>query len=185
MTAGRGIVHSEIPEQTQGLLWGFQLWVNLPAREKMTTPRYQDIATEHIPTVSPAPGASVRVIAGVLGEVAGPVQGIATEPIYLDVHLATGATLTIELPPAHNGFVYVYEGQATIGSRPLRDLVRGDLGVLSHGAKLDVSTPVAPGRLLVVAGKPLNEPVARYGPFVMNTPDQIQQAIEDYRAGRI
>ncbi len=184
MTAGRGIVHSEMPEQENGLLWGFQLWVNLPAADKMTAPRYQDIAPERIPEIELGADARARVIAGTLGDVTGPVQGIATEPVYLDVRLDIGATVALPLPPAHNAFVYVYQGKARIGATPAHELVRGDLGVLGLGERLAVSAPTAAARLLVVAGKPLNEPVAKYGPFVMNTPAEITQAIEDYRAGR-
>ena len=184
MTAGRGILHSEMPEQENGLMWGFQLWVNLPAKDKMTAPRYQDIAPEAIPEVSPTAGASVRVIAGTLNEVSGPVRGIATEPVYFDVRLQAGATVELPLPETHKGFAYVYEGQARVGEGASAQLVRGDLGVLGNGENLKVAAGDAPARLIVVVGKPLNEPVAKYGPFVMNTPQQIAQAVEDFRAGR-
>ncbi|MBU6199030.1 MAG: pirin family protein [Xanthomonadaceae bacterium] len=184
MTAGRGILHSEMPEQENGLMWGFQLWVNLPAKDKMTAPRYQDIAPEAIPETSPVAGATVRVIAGSLNGVAGPVSGIATEPVYFDVRLQAGAAVELPLPATHNGFAYVYQGQARIGEGASEQLVRGDLGVLGKGDGLKITTGDAPARLIVVAGKPLNEPVAKYGPFVMNTPQQIVQAVEDFRAGR-
>lgn len=184
MTAGRGILHSEMPEQENGLMWGFQLWVNLPARDKMTAPRYQDIAPEAIPEASPAAGATVRVIAGSLNGISGPVNGIVTEPVYFDLRLQAGATVELPLPATHNGFAYVYEGQAHIGDGPSAQLVRGDLGVLGKGDALSISAGDSPARLIVVAGKPLNEPVAKYGPFVMNTPQQIVQAVEDFRAGR-
>ncbi|MBS0569349.1 MAG: pirin family protein [Proteobacteria bacterium] len=184
MTAGRGILHSEMPEQENGLMWGFQLWVNLPARDKMTAPRYQDIAPESIPEVSPVAGARVRVIAGTLNGVSGPVSGIATEPVYLDVRLQQGAIVELPLPSTHRGFAYVYEGQALVGDGVSANLVRGDLGVLGNGDSLEIAAGDAPARLIVVAGKPLNEPVTKYGPFVMNTPQQIAQAVEDFRAGR-
>ena len=184
MTAGRGIAHSEMPEQENGLMWGFQLWVNLPAKDKMTAPRYQDIAPERIPETEPAPGVKVRVIAGSLGQTQGPVQGVATEPVYFDVHLQAGAKVELQLPPTHHAFAYIYEGQAQIGEGASAQLVRGDLGVLGTGETVEVSAGETPARLIVVAGKPLNEPVAKYGPFVMNTPQQIVQAVEDYRAGR-
>lgn len=184
MTAGRGILHSEMPEQENGLMWGFQLWVNLPAKDKMTAPRYQDIAPETIPETSPSAGAIVRVIAGTLNGVTGPVSGIATEPAYFDVHLQAGATVELPLPAAHHGFAYVYEGQASVGDGASAQLVRGDLGVLTAGTMVSVSAGETPARLIVVAGKPLNEPVAKYGPFVMNTQQQIVQAVEDFRAGR-
>jgi redox-sensitive bicupin YhaK (pirin superfamily) len=184
MTAGRGILHSEMPEQENGLMWGFQLWVNLPAKDKMTAPRYQDIAPEAIPEVAPTQGSAVRVIAGTLNGVTGPVSGIATEPVYLDVRLQPGSTVELPLPETHKGFAYVYEGQAHVGEGASAHLVRGDLGVLGNGAGLKIAAGDAPARLIVVAGKPLNEPVAKYGPFVMNTPQQIVQAVEDFRAGR-
>ena len=183
MTAGRGIVHSEMPEQEDGLMWGFQLWVNLPAKDKMTAPRYQDIAPERIPEVT-ANGVVVRVIAGAFGDARGPVQDVVTAPVYLDLRLQAGASLDVPLPVGHNAFVYVYEGQVDVGDGAAQNLVRGDLGVLSDGASVSLAAKDAPSRLILVAGRPLNEPVAKYGPFVMNTPQQIQQAIEDYRGGR-
>jgi redox-sensitive bicupin YhaK (pirin superfamily) len=184
MTAGRGILHSEMPEQEDGLMWGFQLWVNLPAKDKMTAPRYQDIAPERIPEVQLAEGATVRVIAGEAGGVSGPVQAVATAPVYLDLRLQQGAHADLNLPAGHNAFVYVYEGQARVGDGSSSELLRGDLGVLDLGEKVRVAAPNAPARLILVAGRPLNEPVAKYGPFVMNTPQQIAQTIEDFRAGR-
>ena len=182
MTAGRGIVHSEMPEQENGLMWGFQLWVNLPAKDKMTAPRYQDIAPGRIPLVEPAPGVQARVIAGRLGEAIGPVQGVATEPLYLDITLGAGARFELDLPAGHHAFAYVFEGEsAEVGGEPLS---RGELGVLSEGDRLTLGAGANAARLLVVAGRPLNETVARYGPFVMNTPAQIHEAIADFRAGR-
>ncbi|MBN8884369.1 MAG: pirin family protein [Rudaea sp.] len=184
MTAGRGIVHSEMPEQEEGLMQGFQLWVNLPAKDKMTAPRYQDIAPERIPEVQLAPGAKARVITGEQAGMRGPVDNVATDPLYLDLHLDAGATAEIDIPAGHNAFVYVYEGQARVGDGSASELLRGDLGVLSRtGDKLLVTAPVA-ARAILVAGRPLNEPVAKYGPFVMNTQQQIIQAVEDFRAGR-
>jgi redox-sensitive bicupin YhaK (pirin superfamily) len=184
MTAGRGIVHSEMPEQEHGLMRGFQLWVNLAARDKMIEPRYQDIAPDRIPTVEPAPGVTVRVVAGDLFDVRGPVSGIAIEPVYLDAGLQPGAKLSVPLPEGHSAFAYVFEGEAvrvgddTLGLR--------ELGVLSPGdqVELSVASDAPAARVLLVAGRPLNEQVARYGPFVMNTPEQIVQAMQDYQAGR-
>ncbi|HET6806173.1 MAG TPA: pirin family protein [Frateuria sp.] len=182
MTAGRGILHSEMPQQENGLMWGFQLWVNLPAADKMTAPRYQDIAPERIPRVEPSPGVQARVIAGRLGEAIGPVQGIATEPLYLDITLGAGARFELDLPSEHHAFAYVFEGErAEVGGEPLP---RGELAVLSGGDRLTLGAGTTAARLLVVAGRPLNETVARYGPFVMNTPAQIHEAIADFRAGR-
>ena len=183
MTAGRGILHSEMPQQENGLMWGFQLWVNLPAADKMSAPRYQDISPERIPRVQPAPGVEARVIAGALGEAVGPVQGVATAPLYLDITLGAGARFELDLPPEHHAFAYVFEGEsAQVGDG--EPLLRGELGVLSDGDRLTLAAGTSAARLLVVAGRPLNESVTRYGPFVMNTPAQIQEAIADFRAGR-
>jgi redox-sensitive bicupin YhaK (pirin superfamily) len=184
MTAGRGIVHSEMPEQEHGLMRGFQLWVNLTARDKMIPPRYQDIAPSMIPTAEPAPGVKVRVVAGDICGARGPVDGIAIEPVYLDIALEPGAHLSVPLPETHSGFAYVFEGDAvqvggeTLGLRELAVLSQGD------AVDLAVADDAEPARVLLVAGRPLNEPVARYGPFVMNTPEQIVQAMQDYQAGR-
>jgi redox-sensitive bicupin YhaK (pirin superfamily) len=182
MTAGRGILHSEMPQQENGLMWGFQLWVNLPAKDKMIAPRYQDIAPERIPLVRPADGVEVRVIAGELGGASGPVEGIVTAPIYLDISLQPGATLALDLPVGHHGFAYVFEGESALVGGEL--LQCSELGVLSEGEQLQLAGGDKPSRLLVVAGKPLKESVTRYGPFVMNTPEQIHEAIADFRAGK-
>ena len=163
-------------------MWGFQLWVNLPAKDKMTAPRYQDIAPQRIPVVHPAAGVEVKVIAGELAGVAGPVEGILTAPLYVDIALQPDAALTLDLPSGHHGFAYVFEGEsALVGGEKLE---RGQLGVLSEGGQLQLAGGEQPVRLLVVAGRPLEEPVTRYGPFVMNTPEQIHQAIADFRAGK-
>jgi quercetin 2,3-dioxygenase len=181
MTAGRGIVHSEMPEQENGLMWGFQLWVNLPAAHKMTAPRYQEFESEQVP-VAELPGAvKVYVIAGKVGNVAGPVNGIAIAPTYLDVELPAGSSATIELPLGHSAFAYPFEGAAAIGDRAVP---RGTLAVLGDGSRVTLAAQEAPARVLLVAGQPVNESVVRYGPFVMNTQEQIRQAIADYQAGR-
>jgi redox-sensitive bicupin YhaK (pirin superfamily) len=181
MTAGRGIVHSEMPEQEQGLMRGFQLWVNLPARDKMCEPRYQDIAPAAIPVFEPGDGNRVKVIAGRYAGLEGPVSAVATEPLYLDVHLVSQTELAVPVAADHAGFVYVYEGVAVAGDKPL---AKGELGVLGPGDRLTLRTGDEPARLLVVAGRKLGEPVAKYGPFVMNTPAELHQAVADYRAGR-
>ncbi len=183
MTAGRGIVHSEMPEQDNGLMKGFQLWVNLPAADKMTAPRYQDIAPDRIPVVNAGDGAAVRVIAGRYRETVGPVQGIATAPVYLDVHLSADTRFEAALPEGHNAFVYAYEGLVRVGDDE-KELVRGDLAILGKGQSVTAATASAPARIVVVAGRPLNEPVVRYGPFVMNTQAEIRQAIADFNAKR-
>jgi len=182
MTAGRGIVHSEMPEQEEGLMQGFQLWLNLPAKDKMTAPRYQDIAPDRIPVAQPAPGVSVKVLAGELGGVRGPVEAGATEPFYVDIRLEPGAALDVALPIGHNAFAYVYEGSAEAGT-PAQALERGRIAVLSDGDGVRLAS-AAGARLILVAGKPLREPVAKYGPFVMNTTDELRQAFADYQAGR-
>lgn len=184
MTAGRGIVHSEMPEQEDGLMWGFQLWVNLPARNKLCPPRYQDIPPHDIPLVPLLGGGRVRVIAGQLGEVAGPVHGIDAEPRYFDVELPADGSLSLPLPDTHTAFVYCYDGSVTIGGDRPTPLERRRLAVLGAGDTLALTAPGAAARALVVAGRPFAEPVARYGPFVMNTREEIMAAIDDLRSGR-
>lgn len=182
MTAGRGILHSEMPQQENGLMWGFQLWVNLPAKDKMTAPRYQDIAPEKIPVVQPVDGVEVRVIAGDFGGASGPVSGVATAPIYLDLAVQPGATITVPLPEGHSAFAYVFEGEAAQVAG--ESLARSELAVLTRGESVSIAGGATPARVLLVAGQPLKEPVARYGPFVMNTTEQIHEAIADFRAGK-
>jgi len=182
MTAGRGIVHSEMPRQTDGLMWGFQLWVNLPARDKMTAPRYQDIAPEKIPEVELAPGVRARVIAGEAGGVRGPAEGIVTQPLYLDVRMDAGARVSVDVPAGHNAFAYVYEGRAEVAGQEVH---AGQLAVLGDGDAVTMAATGSPARLLLLAAQPLGEPIARYGPFVMNTREELVQAAEDYRSGRL
>jgi redox-sensitive bicupin YhaK (pirin superfamily) len=184
MTAGRGIVHSEFPEQQEGLMWGFQLWVNLPRSDKMTAPRYQDIQADEVPEVELGPGARARVLVGTVGGTAGPVTDVATEPVYFDLALEPGASYTAELPSGHNVFAYVYSGDAKVGAAATA-IARGELALTTPGATLPVTAGSQGARLIVVGGRPLNEPVARYGPFVMNTADEIRQAFADYQAGRL
>ena len=187
MTAGRGIIHSELPEQEEGRMEGFQLWLNLPAADKMGTPGYRDIPTGEIPELR-LPGASVRVIAGTSHGVAGAVQKAHTEPLYLDLHLEPGATFEQPLPAGHNAFVYVYRGQLEIDGGAARTSVpHGRMAVLANaagrdGVRLQAGTEGA--RALLIAGRPLNEPIAQYGPFVMNKQAEIFQAVEDFRAGK-
>jgi hypothetical protein len=185
MTAGRGIVHSEMPEQEDGLMWGFQLWVNLPASDKMTVPRYQNIEPETIPALDLPGGLRIKVIAGRIGDVEGAVQAVATDPTYLDVALPEGGAFSHAVTAAYSAFVYPFEGSVRVGGKDGALLDRGVLGVLDTG---DTVTVHAAGRgaarLLLVAGRPLREPIAKYGPFVMNTEAQLVQAINDYNAGR-
>jgi redox-sensitive bicupin YhaK (pirin superfamily) len=184
MTAGRGIIHSEMPLQEAGLMWGFQLWVNLPAKNKMTAPRYQDIPASAIPEVQVEGGALIRVIAGEAAGARGPVEGIATSPLYLDVRIPAGGSYEHPLPSSHNALVYVYEGRGEAGGEHVE---ASELAVLSRDAEESVllSASDRPLRALLLAAKPLGEPLARYGPFVMNTRAEIEQAFEDYRRGRL
>ena len=183
MTAGRGIIHSEMPEQEEGLMQGFQLWVNLPAKDKMTKPRYQDIDPENIPVVERPDGTKVKVLVGTFDGVSGPVTKVATDPLYLDIALPAGVKASVPVEAEHNAFAYVFEGTARIGSEA-QLVERGQLAVLSLGDAVTVEGGPKGGRLILVAGRPLREPVAKYGPFVMNTPAEIHQAIADYQAGR-
>jgi len=182
MTAGHGIVHSEMPQQERGLMWGFQLWVNLPAAQKLLKPRYQDIAPERI-TELRVDDAAVRLVAGEVGGRRGPVEGIVTAPEMLDVALPARGSMRRALPASHTAFVYVIEGAAEVGASRTR-VADGQLAVLGPGELLTLRSE-AGARMLCLAARPIGEPVARYGPFVMNTDAEIQQAVEDYRSGRL
>jgi quercetin 2,3-dioxygenase len=184
MTAGRGVIHSEMPEQHDGLMRGFQLWINLPAKDKMAVPRYQDIAPELVPQVTLAPGVKAKVLVGELGGVRGPVEGGATEPLYFDLAFDAGSKAEITLPAEHNSFVYVYEGALEIGGAAAQTIAKGAIAVLSTGEFLDLKAGAEGARAIVVAGRPLREPVAKYGPFVMNTRAELEQAFQDFQAGR-
>ena len=180
MTAGRGIVHEEMPSQEDGPVWGFQLWVNLPSTHKMTAPRYQDVLPEKVPEVELDNG-RVKVLVGDFQGVQGPVEDVVTDPLYLDFHLNDGATQMVQVPLGKTAFVYVYQGSADIAGTALPER---HLGILSEGDAIEVRSLAPDTRLLVVAGDPIEEPVVQYGPFVMNTVDEIQQAIRDYNEGR-
>ncbi|MCA3188453.1 MULTISPECIES: pirin family protein [unclassified Cupriavidus] len=183
MVAGSGVVHSELPEQEDGRMEGFQLWLNLPAADKMTTPWYRDMPAAAIPTVELPSGGTVRVLAGASHGVAGAVTRPVTEPLYLDVHLPAGQSFAQALPAGHNAFVYVYRGAVTIGDAVVE---AQRMGVLDNSGGSDgvVVTASEDTRFLLIAGQPLNEPIAQYGPFVMNTQDQIYQTLADFRDGR-
>jgi quercetin 2,3-dioxygenase len=183
MTAGRGIVHSEMPEQENGLMWGFQLWVNLPAKDKMTAPRYQEIPPAEIPTADLPGGVRVKVVAGMVGGVTGPVSGIATDPVFIDIALPAGARFVLPLPEGHQAFAYPFEGEIEVGE-PATKVAHGQIALLGAGGAVAIKAGGREARVLLVAGRPLNEPVARYGPFVMNTPQEIRQAVTDYQLGR-
>jgi redox-sensitive bicupin YhaK (pirin superfamily) len=182
MTAGRGIVHSEMPQQQDGLMWGFQLWVNLPAAEKMTAPRYQDIPPEDVPEVVLESGIKIRVLVGESHGVHGPVRGIATDPLYLDVQIPAQMSCSLPVQRGHTAFCYVFDGTGEFGTSA-QPVTRQQLAVFSDGEVVTVKTAGTSVRFLLLAGKPLHEPVARYGPFVMNTREEIAQAFEDFRRG--
>lgn len=185
MTAGRGLVHSEMPEQEAGRMRGFQLWVNLPAKDKMTAPKYQEFAPDRIPVVQPGEGVSVKIIAGNVDGVAGPISQPATDPVYLDITLAPNASWHYDLPEGHNAFTYAFEGAVQVGEgEDARPLASQELAVLGGGVHLAFDAGAAGARLILVAGRPLREPVARHGPFVMNTREELLQAFVDYQQGR-
>jgi quercetin 2,3-dioxygenase len=184
MTAGRGIVHSEMPEQREGRMRGFQLWMNLPAKDKMTAPNYQEFGGERLPVVQKA-GVNVKVIAGALDGATGPVTQPATDPIYMDIRLDAGTDFALPVPAGHSAFVYVYEGSVSVGvSRDAATINAQELAVLGDGSEVQLSGRAPVSRAILVAGRPLREPVARYGPFVMNTREELQQAFADYQAGK-
>ena len=190
MTAGRGIVHSEMPQQESGRLRGFQLWINLPAREKMKPAAYRDIQPEEIPRVALSAGGKAKVIAGILevdgGGTAGPIQGLSTAPLFLDVRLPAGTRFAHPLAPEHSAFVYAYEGWLAVGAADgARPLNAHEAGVLSPGDSVTVAALDQGAAFLLLAARPLREPVVQYGPFVMNTREEIEQAIADYQNGRL
>jgi redox-sensitive bicupin YhaK (pirin superfamily) len=182
MTAGHGIVHSEMPNQDRGTLWALQLWVNLPRARKMTPPRYQDIHADRIPELG-VHGARVRLVAGAIGGEHGPVEGIAVEPTLFDVSLSQGGRFEHHVLPEASAFIYVLEGVAELGSQRTA-AAAGMLAALGPGRVLETRSS-AGARFLLVAGRALNEPVARRGPFVMNTEEELDRAFEDYRTGRL
>jgi quercetin 2,3-dioxygenase len=190
MTAGRGIIHSEMPQQESGRMRGFQLWINLPAKEKMKPAGYRDIPAAQIPVVQLSGGGRVRVIAGALEidgrSTAGPMQGLTTEPLYVDVELPAGGAFAHPVKTGHNAFLYVYEGSVEVGpSGSAQALKTHSAGVLAAGDRIEVKAGTEGARFILLAGRPLNEPVVQYGPFVMNTREEIEQAIRDYQQGQL
>ena len=183
MTAGRGVIHSELPEQEEGLMEGFQLWLNLPGARKMQAPWYRDFKAPELPRLRTAEGAEVTVIAGQSAGTAGAVQREVTEPLYLDIHLPAGAHFEQALPASHNAFIYVYRGQVQLGGQtvPVQKMaiLANDAG--SDGVRLQADQD---SRLLLIAGRPLREPIVQYGPFVMNTKQEIYQAVTDFQSGQ-
>jgi hypothetical protein len=190
MTAGRGIIHSEMPQQESGRMRGFQLWINLPAKEKMKPAHYRDIPPADIPVASLPGGGRAKVIAGTLAaggsSTAGPIQGLATDPIFFDVMLDAGQRFTHSVANDHNVFLYPYEGSVRVGPPDgARALGTQSAGVLSAGDAIEVEAAANGTRFILLAARPLREPVVQYGPFVMNTREEIEQAIDDYQSGRL
>ncbi len=181
MKAAAGVIHSEMPQQTEGRMAGFQLWINLPAAEKMSDPAYQEFGPDAVPEVT-GDGSRVRVLVGEYAGRRGMVEDPHTQVLYLDVALAPGAAFHQTLPAGHNVFVYVFEGDAAIAGQ---SLPRHSLAVLGAGDGVEIVAGGEGARFILVAGRPLNEPVVQYGPFVMNTREEIEQAFQDYHAGRL
>lgn len=186
MTAGRGIIHEEMPQQEDGLLRGFQLWINLPAAEKMKPAGYRDIQDREIPRLDVPTGGQIKAIAGkvdLAGEsLTAPVHGGSTDPLYLDVILRPGESVTVPLTPGYNAFLYLFEGAVTVAEETV---AVDHVAVLTDGDRVTLAAGRDGARLLLLAGRPLGEPVAQYGPFVMNTQEELEQALQDYRNGTL
>ncbi|MES2424746.1 MAG: pirin family protein [Pseudomonadota bacterium] len=192
MTAGRGVIHSEMPEQRDGTMEGFQLWLNLPGRDKMIAPWYRDIQSAEIPEVQPAPGVNVRVIAGeshgVGGALQRPADAFPTDPLYLDIHFdAEGGSVSQPLPAQHNAFVYVYRGSVEVvdAQGNASNVPAQRMAILANDGDGVTLRASAAARVLLIAGRPLNEPIAQYGPFVMNTREELMQAVHDFQNGAL
>jgi len=190
MTAGRGIIHSEMPQQDRGRMRGFQLWINLPAREKMQPARYRDVPAAEIPVVELPAGGRVKLIAGRLAiggrDVVAPLNAVpgstATDPLYADIALPAGSSLELPVSAGHNAFIYPFEGEITVAGERV---VQHSAAMLTDGDRVTVTAGDADARFVLVAGRPLGEPIVQYGPFVMNTREEIEQALADFRAGRL
>jgi redox-sensitive bicupin YhaK (pirin superfamily) len=184
MTAGRGVIHSEMPEQEEGVMEGFQLWLNLPAKDKLCQPWYRDFNGDEVPAFTTEDGVKVKVIAGSSHGVAGAVQREVTQPIYIDVDLPAGASFSQSLPEGHNAFIFTYRGSVNVGDK---EVAAGRMAILANTPGADGVTVHASeaSRLILIAGRPLNEPIAQYGPFVMNTQAEIHAAVDDFRAGKL
>jgi redox-sensitive bicupin YhaK (pirin superfamily) len=183
MSAASGIIHSEMPQQSEGRMRGFQLWLNLPGKEKMRPAAYRDIPATEIPIVREK-GVEVKIIAGKFNGKTAPISGGSTDPYYFDVHLAPGGVFEAPLPAGHSAFLYVYEGDALVGEGK-KPLPNRAAGLLSEGSEVRISAKEEGAKFLVLAGKPLHEPVVQYGPFVMNTREEIEQAVADYQSGAL
>ena len=184
MSAGSGLVHSEIPQQEAGVMEGFQLWLNLPGRDKMSPPWYRDIPHAELPKFTTPAGVEITVIAGASHGMTGAVTRAATQPLYLDLHLPAGSAFEQNLPAGHNAFFYVYRGSVAVDGQ---EVPAQRMAILDNDPEADGLRLSAPedARVILIAGQPLNEPIAQYGPFVMNTEAEIHQAIQDFRAGRL
>lgn len=186
MKAGRGVVHSEMPEQKDGLLRGFQLWINLPSDEKLSAPEYEELEASRIPKIQLEDGVQAHLIAGELGGERGPIRARRTQPLYVDLQFEAGAQISPTIPAGHNAFLYVFEGNLEIASETAAG--ERQLAVLSpseESAQIELRAEGGPARALLLAGAPLNEPIVQIGPFVMNTRAEIEQAFADYQAGRL
>ncbi|NVK56037.1 MAG: pirin family protein [Alteromonadaceae bacterium] len=181
MNAGKGIIHEEMPKQTDGLLRGFQLWVNLPAADKMSPPGYQDIKPEAVPVVALNEQINAKVLAGALQGESGPVNTAKVKPLFLDLYWQPDMNVVIPVTAGHSAFIYCYEGTCSINKESVKT---GELAVLEDGDTVSLSSESA-GKAILVAAAPINEPVVQYGPFVMNTEAEIHQAIQDYQQGRL
>jgi hypothetical protein len=185
MTSGSGIIHEEMPRPYNGKMEGFQLWVNLPAKLKMTTPRYQEVKSSQVPKINSEGGAIVKIIAGEIRGVKGAVTEIFADPMYLDVNIPTGSSFEQPIKPGHTAFAYIFQGEGTFEdldhkSQEKETIVQSTkLVIFGDGDYIKAKSKKTPFRFLLISGKPLNEPIARYGPFVMNTTDEIEQAIKD------
>ena len=187
MTAGKGILHEEMPKQQDGLLAGFQLWVNLPARDKMMKPRYQDVPSNTIPEVQRADGTRIRVITGTVDDITGPVTGIVAEPIYLDITLPPDTEFQQAVAKDHAAFAYVFEGEGRFGmssTNPGKNCTAPMLVIFDDGDLVHVRTGISNVRFLLISGRPIGEPIARYGPFVMNTREEIMQTLQELQSGK-
>ena len=183
MTAGRGVIHSEMPEQNDGVMEGFQLWLNLPGKDKMCAPWYRDIQSPEVPQYTTEGGVTVRVIAGESHGTAGAVQRDATQPLYLDIIFPEGGgSFSQPLPAGHNAFTYVYRGSVAVAGT---DVQRNRMAILANEGDGVTLSASGAARALLIAGRPLREPIAQYGPFVMNTRDELIQAVEDFQNGRL
>lgn len=180
MNAGRGIIHSEMPLQSSGMMRGFQLWLNLPASHKMSDPSYQDIPSTEIPVVQVNPGLQIKVLAGAFEGTQGPVNTQIVKPLFLDLVFGRPQTITVQLDSGSSAFVYCYQGRVNIGQRQLK---AGQLGVLTDGEQVEIVGKTG-SRCILVSAQPINEPIVQYGPFVMNTQQEIEQALRDFQSGR-